>query len=169
MLINTDLLAQAWQQAKAYPGQYDQSVWAVKTPDREAFDIAGLALKLIGAAFCWTPVAIYPPALGQAAVWGASEIRFSSLPPVYRTEIIEYCTHFTKDFQTPEFWQLVTADKCPISLAARMVLGIDTADGLVLFEEDATAGEVQRKVDELLERGAWQRRPDASKVGAHRP
>lgn len=158
-MINVGLLQEAWAFAQEHPEQYNQDSWGFRNAEGragETHDIAGLALKLLGASFVWTPVADYPPEIATQAVWGCQDITFSTLPHHVRTMIVEHCTKYTKDVYADYFWHSVIQDRCPIGLAARLALGITTADALVLFEEDAKASEVEKKVQELLVRGAKQ-------------
>lgn len=157
MMINVGLLEQVWGYAQEHPEEYAQDAWGVRNPDRtETHDIAGLALKLLGARFVWTPVADYPPAAASLAVWGTNDVVFSSLPSTVTRAIVEWVTHFPTDRYADYFWHAVTSDRCPIGLAARVALGIDSSDTVVLFEEDAKPGEIARKVAELLARGRAQ-------------
>lgn len=162
MMINVGLLQEAWAFALEHPEQYTQDAWGyrnAKGSASETHDIAGLALKLIGAKFVWTPVADYPPETAGEAVWGCQDVIFSSLPPKLCKEIAAHCTVMPKDRYADYFWHSVTHDRCPIGLAARIALGIDSADALVLFEEDAKTGEIARTVAALLKRGRdqWDR------------
>lgn len=158
-MINAGLLQEAWAFAQENPDQYNQDSWGFRNAEGnagETHDIAGLALKLLGASFVWRPVADYPPELVHDTVWGCQDVTFSSLPNHVRTAIVAHCTAYSKDQYAEYFWHSVTHDRCPIGLAARVALGITTADALVLFEEDAKTGELESKVQELLVRGAKQ-------------
>jgi hypothetical protein len=156
-MINLGLLQEAWAFAQENPDQYNQDSWGFRNAEGQAgetHDIAGIALKLLGAAFVWTPVADYPPEIAHETVWGCQDVTFSSLPGNVRNAIVEHCTRFTKDQYADYFWHSVRSDRCPIGLAARVALGITTADALVLFEEDAKPSEVENMVQKLMLRGA---------------
>lgn len=156
MMINVGLLEQAWGYAQEHPEEYAQDSWGMKRPGQTTHDIAGLALKLLGAQFVWTPVADYPPALAAEAVWGTNDVVFSSLPHTVTRGIVQWVTAVPTDRYADYFWHAVTSDRCPIGLAARIALGIDSSDTVILFEEDAKPGEIARKVAELLKRGRAQ-------------
>lgn len=158
-MINAGLLQEAWAFAQENPEQYNQDSWGFRNAEGsagETHDIAGLTLKILGASFVWTPVADYPPNLVSETVWGCQDVIFSSLPTNVRNAIVAHCTAYSKDQYAEYFWHSVTHDRCPIGLAARVALGITTADALVLFEEDAKPGEVESKLQELLVRAAKQ-------------
>lgn len=158
-MINVGLLQEAWSYAQEHPQEYNQASWGYRNAagsSSETHDLAGVALKLLGAEFVWKKVDTYPAQDPAECVWDCQDVVFSSLPGIVRTAIVEHCTRFTKDIYADYFWFSVTNDHCPIGLAARIALGIDTADSLNLFEEDAKPGEIGRQVQVLLERGAQQ-------------
>ena len=158
-MINVGLLQEAWAFAQENPDQYNPDSWGFRNAEGQAgetHDIAGIALKLLGASFVWTPVADYPPEIANQAVWGCQDVTFTSLPANVCKAIVEHCVKYSKDQYADYFWHSVTTDRCPIGLAARVALGITTADALVLFEEDAKPGEVENMVQKLLIRGAKQ-------------
>lgn len=157
MMINVGLLEQVWGYAQEHPEEYTQDAWGVRSAGGVVtHDIAGLALKLLGAQFVWTPVADYPPHMAAEAVWGTNDVVFSSLPHTVTRGIVQWVTAVPTDRYADYFWHAVTSDRCPIGLAARIALGIDSSDTVILFEEDAKPGEISRKVAELLTRGRAQ-------------
>ncbi len=166
-MINAGLLQESWAFALEHPEQYNQDAWGFKTPTSETHDIAGLALKLLGASFVWRPIADYPPQLVAEHIQGAQDIVFTSLPGKVCRDIVAHVLKFKKDRYADYFWSAVTWDQCPIGLAARIALGIDDADALVLFEEDAKTGEIEAKIQELLIRGAkqWKQAQDELPAG----
>jgi hypothetical protein len=159
MTINTRLLQSTWNHVKAHPEAYDSSAWGVRYADgTETHDFAGTALALLKASFVWSAPAIYPADAQAPTVWGANDVVFSSLPRDLAHQIAAHCTVMPSDRYADYFWASVTADRCPIGLAARVALGIDSADAVVLFEEDAKLGEIERAVAVLTERGVRQAR-----------
>lgn len=159
MLVNCGLLAETWDFIQQHPERYNPDSWGhrdARGETGETHDIAGTALKLLGASFVWTPVACYPPDAALEAVWGCQDVTFTSLPAATAKAVAEHVTAFPKDPYADYFWASVVHDRCPIGLAGRVALGITLPDARILFGEDAASGEIEHMVGELMERGTAQ-------------